>query len=173
MVSLTAIVINVPVHLRTSFLSWTLSRSYPSNSSSSSGNLTTTEPPQPPTHDTRETSVQIQPRLAHSTSLIAVGLGDHRSTRRNVSSLSKKRSRSHGTKLGRVVDETEETLELARAFKIDLPAAAKSLSSLSLSRTFLMDRSAGRRSRAVVGVAGVFLAAGSGVDGLVRDSSTR
>lgn len=161
------------MHLRTSFLSWTLSRAYPSNSSSSSGNLTTTEPPQPPTHDTRETSVQIHPRLAHSTSLITAGFGDHRSTRRKVSNLSKKRSRSHGTKLGRVADEMVEPLELARAFNIDLPTAAKLLSSLSLSRTFLMDRSAGRRSRAGDGDAGIFLAAGSTVDGLVKDSSIR
>lgn len=127
---------------RTSSLSCILSASYPSSSSSSSGILTTTEPPQPPTQVTRATSVQIQPRLDHSTSLTAEGFGDHRSTRRNVSNRSRKRSRSHGLKLGRDWDEDEEAREEERAsFRASFRTEAGSR------RALLVD---GAWSRAVV-----------------------
>lgn len=135
-------------YIRTSFRSCTLSTSYPSNSSSSSGSLTTTDPPHPLAHDTRDTSVQIQPRFAHTTSLTADGLGDHLSTRLNVSSRSRNRSRSQGTNVGLAVDDTDDARVPGLAtFKIESLAAVRSEESPSplLRRAFLMT------SRAVVG----------------------
>lgn len=148
--------------------------SYPSSSSISSGSLTTTDPPHPLTQLTRMVSVHIHPRLAHWTSLIGEGLVVHRSTRRNVSSRSRKTSRSQGTKVGRFVDETERARAAGRVLvNVELRTEVKSELSL-LSRTFLMERFAGMRScaGAVAGCAGC-LEALSGVLGLEIDSKMR
>jgi hypothetical protein len=52
--------------------------------------------------------VQDQPFLAHCTSLIAGGFGDHQSTLRNVCNRARKRLRSQGTKFGREDREVSE-----------------------------------------------------------------
>lgn len=134
--------------LRTSLLSCTFSLSYPSNSSSSSGSLTTTEPPQPPTQVTRDTSEHTQPRFAHSTSLIADGFGDQRSTRRKVASRSRNRSRSQGTKDGRGEAESRESGRLT--FRTVLRTDARSVPFCAPARrAFFADRSAEVGSRGV------------------------
>lgn len=161
------------MYIRTSFLSCTFSASYPSNSSNSSGNFTTTDPPHPPTQVTRLTSVQIHPRFAHATSLTGDGFGAHRSTRRKVSSLSRNRSRSHGTKEGRDIEDTDEddTRERSGRENFRIESRTGDASSVSLRRTFLSVGLAAMRSR-VAGVAGDFEGSGDW-EGLERESRMR
>ena len=143
--------------LRTSWRSWTFSTSYPSSSSISSGSFTTTEPPQPLTQLTRMTSEQIQPHFAHCTSFIGVGLDVHRSTRRKVSSRSRKASRSQGTKVGRFDEADDDREPGLDSFRIELRTDTRSESSFPDRRTFLIEGLASRRF-------GTFPLAGSDVD---------
>lgn len=125
-------------------------------------------------HPTRIISVHIQPLFAHCTSLIGDGFEVHLSTRRKVSSRSRKHSRSQGANVGRLVDVVRRVEGLI--FKTELRTDAKSELSLLLNRTFLIERLVGRRSRAAAEVGmddGDGFGTFSGVEGFVIDSSTR
>src|SRR5436190_13286213 len=102
----------------------------------SPGKFTTTEWPHPPTHPTLITSVHNHPRFAHSTSLIADGFGDQRSTLRNVSNRSRKRSRSQGTKFGR--RDAADDRDRLEMLDLDGLTVVLSGSKLWLNRIFFM-----------------------------------
>lgn len=118
------------------------------------------------------TSVQIHPRLAHWTSLIGAGLEVHRSTRRKVSRRSRNRSRSHGTKVGRVEEEEDVfRLEGREILRMESRTEVILVVSLSLSRTFLIERL--RSWATVAGPVVDGFDALSVARGLEIDSSTR